>query len=293
MMTSRLMTSRSMTSEMTACGPKPRGGMLPSHADVPRIDERNMSIMSMRFKPTGFTLVELLVVIGVIAVLIAILLPVLSRARAQANRAVCLSNIRQLGVGILMYCNDNDGWFPTCARADDGLAFMHYPDDWLHWQANRNLDDSAVARYVGTGEKPKALLRCPADAFEGRKPRNSALPGQGPYLYSYGMNDALAENVRSGPTARTKIVQWRSPSRKILITEMRNPTSASWGYGAPLTWSHGTTRFHDNHPGFPDLAFGAKIGANVSAAFIDGHAEATDDNFANKVGRLQYRPEAQ
>src|SRR5213595_35562 len=91
----------------------------------------------------GFTLVELLVVIGIIAVLIGILLPVLNRARAAANRAVCLSNIRQLGTGILMYCKDNKGWFPTCAYAADTWSYMHYQEDWIAWEADRNLDDSA------------------------------------------------------------------------------------------------------------------------------------------------------
>src|SRR5688572_30945490 len=98
---------------------------------------------------SAFTLVELLVVIGIIAVLIGILMPVLSKARAQANRVACLSNIKQLGTGILMYCNDNDGYFPTCAVYDDGVAFMPYPEDWVHWQQNRDIDNSAIARYVG------------------------------------------------------------------------------------------------------------------------------------------------
>src|SRR2546423_6299274 len=57
----------------------------------------------------GFTLVELLVVIGIIAVLIAVLLPALSKAREQAKVTACLSNIRQLTTGWIMYANDNKG----------------------------------------------------------------------------------------------------------------------------------------------------------------------------------------
>src|SRR5262249_21930103 len=98
-------------------------------------------------KPGGFTLVELLVVIGIIAVLIAVLLPVLGKARAAANRTACLSNIKQLYTGILMYCNDNKGYFPTAAWATSGTAYVQYPDDWIHWEANRDINESAIAKY--------------------------------------------------------------------------------------------------------------------------------------------------
>lgn len=67
-----------------------------------------------RARRAGFTLVELLVVIGIIAVLLSLLLPAIGRAREQAKRAQCMSNLRQLGQAVIMYCNDNKGWMPVC-----------------------------------------------------------------------------------------------------------------------------------------------------------------------------------
>jgi prepilin-type N-terminal cleavage/methylation domain-containing protein len=236
----------------------------------------------------GFTLIELLVVIGIIALLTGILLPTLSRARAAANRAACLSNVKQLYNGFLMYCNENHGWFPTCAYPDDGTAYKPYPDDWVHWQANRNLDDSAIARYVGKGEKLKALLRCPADDWAAHTALHGIRAGQGPYFYSYAMNAAAGENDRGGHAVRTKITSWRAPHRKILLTETwdRFGAGMGWSYCIPLTTRHGTVRGRGNVTGYDPP--GSLIGDKVSTVFMDGHAEGINDDVACTI--YQIRP---
>jgi prepilin-type N-terminal cleavage/methylation domain-containing protein/prepilin-type processing-associated H-X9-DG protein len=73
----------------------------------------NTSAISRKFAP-AFTLVELLVVIGIIGVLIAILMPAMQRARQQAKSVQCQSNLRQIGIILQTYCNENRGWlFPV------------------------------------------------------------------------------------------------------------------------------------------------------------------------------------
>jgi prepilin-type N-terminal cleavage/methylation domain-containing protein len=71
-----------------------------------------MKMKQSKQRRCGFTLVELLVVIGIIAILISLLLPALSRAREQANRTVCLSNLRQIMTMSRIYITDNHGVFP-------------------------------------------------------------------------------------------------------------------------------------------------------------------------------------
>src|SRR3954466_14334862 len=86
----------------------------------------------------GFTLVELLVVIGIIALLVGILLPALNRAREKGRQAQCLSNVRQISMAFFMYTNENKGGFPAPAVFGGALGSqsaskmsMNTPSTWF------------------------------------------------------------------------------------------------------------------------------------------------------------------
>ncbi len=81
--------------------------------------------------PKGFTLIELLVVIAIIAILMAILMPALNRAREQGKRAVCLNNVKQLGLAWVLYADDNGG---KIVNSDVGYTGSPPVDTWwVRW----------------------------------------------------------------------------------------------------------------------------------------------------------------
>jgi len=233
----------------------------------------------------AFTLVELLVVIGIIALLVATLLAALGKANRQAKCVRCLSNIRQLGIAFQLYLQDNRGAFPTPSQNTVPLR-----TDWIHYQTGgtwsyvgqqptyhpdwtRNLNEGSVTRYLSKLFDPQ-VLRCPADDVETHKVFND--PGwmiqDVQYKFSYSVNELICHVF---PQKTLLTGQIKNTSKKVLIVDESSETidDGCWAWQPKLGqdgnvpsvrhWSRGNDETN-------------RLEGKSNAGFVDGHAEYLD-----------------
>ena len=142
----------------------------------------------------GFTLVELLVVIALIAVLASLLLPALAQARARAQAMTCLNNTKQLGIAWQLYATDHEdqlpynlGYVPTAGPAAE-RSRLNWADGLLDWELSSDntniatLTEASLGTYVG---RTTAVYRCPADRAVSQLQREAGWSGR---VRSYSMN---------------------------------------------------------------------------------------------------------
>ena len=220
----------------------------------------------------GFTLIELLIVIAIIAVLIAILMPMVTRAKEMANRTVCLSNIRQLQLGWLAYAEEHKGHF--CTAGYGKSAWLKIPQS-LGDPPAVDFHNSLLWPYVHDIN----AYYCPNDT----RPVKGQPDWGGGSWASYGMNtligngyvnlgplDGIAYDNQHPDLTMTKLTQIRHPESTFVFIEV-HPIYGSPDYEPPLINQHS---FYVGLPYGMACSFHRRgnLAEGNTISFADGHA---------------------
>ncbi len=146
----------------------------------------------------AFSLVELLVVLGVVAVLFTILRPLFLSSTAKAREIACVNNLRQLGFGIRQYALDHNGYVPLRRKpVNTATASQWHREMWPSLRGPHDLRDWATARDQARKANDKGwLFQCPSD-----NPQVTLLPG-----LSYAMSESVIDARLAALSAKTVLL---------------------------------------------------------------------------------------